>query len=75
MQANKERTYKIGKVKEYDGYVGEIVTTGDVYYFTNMDILNKDLLNPKDLVVFNGKTEETFPQAYNVKKLNMKRIK
>jgi alpha-acetolactate decarboxylase len=66
--------YKIGKIKKFDGNLGEIISMEGIYYFTKKDIDNTNV-EKNDLVAFNGKTEETFPQAYNVKKLKIKQTK
>ncbi len=70
MQSKKE--YKVGKILKYDGYLGEIVTSDNDYYFTKNDILDNCDLSKDDLVVFDSKSEDTFPQAYYVKKLKIK---
>ena len=64
---NDKINYKIGKIKDYDGFMGEIVTENNLYYFTKNDIDGNIIKN--DIVKFQGKTEEIFPQAYYVKKL------
>lgn len=66
-------SYKIGKVKKYNGYTGEIITDKNIYYFTKNDIENNENLVENDLVKFKSKTEKTFPQGYYVKKLNFKK--
>jgi len=71
MQSN---NYKLGIVKEYDGYIGEIVTEDNLYYFTKNDVNNNDIIEQKDLVQFNSKTEEGFPQAYYVNKVYLKKL-
>lgn len=63
---------KIGKIKEFNGYSGEIVSLEGVYYFTRRDIVDGMTLQNNDVVIFNGKTEEKFPQAYFIKKANLK---
>ena len=70
MQSKKE--YKVGKILKYDGYLGKIVTSDNDYYFTKNDILDNCDLSKDDLVVFGSKSEDTFPQAYYVKKLKIK---
>lgn len=73
MQSNGE--IKVGKVKKYDGHLGEIVTQDSKYYFTTNDICGNSNLLPNDLVLFKSKTEEDFPQAYFVKKIGIRKIK
>lgn len=68
------RNYKLGIVKEYDGYIGEIVTEDNLYYFTKNDVNENDSLEKRDLVQFNSKTEEDFPQAYYVNKVYLKKL-
>lgn len=75
MQASNIRNYKLGIVKEYDGYIGEIVTEDNLYYFTKNDINRNDSINVKDLVQFNSKCEELFPQAYYINKVYLEEIK
>lgn len=65
-------SYKIGKVKNYNGYTGEIVTEKQNYYFIKNDIVNNEKLSDNDFVKFKSKTEDAFPQGYYVKKLNLK---
>ena len=48
---------KIGKIKEFNGYSGEIVSLEGVYYFTRRDIVDGMTLQNNDVVIFNGKTE------------------
>lgn len=74
MQSNNQKNYKLGIVKEYDGYIGEIVTEDNLYYFTKNDINKSDSLEKKDLVQFNSKCDEEFPQAYYVSKVYLKKI-
>ena len=61
---NDKINYKIGKIKDYDGFMGEIVTENNLYYFTKNDIDGNIIKN--DIVKFQGKTEEIFPQSYYV---------
>ncbi len=74
------KNYKLGIVKRYDGYIGEIIPIGEVitrdmiYYFTKNDVNNNDIIEQKDLVQFNSKTEEGFPQAYYVNKVYLKKL-
>lgn len=69
------KNYKLGIVKEYNGYIGEIVTENNLYYFTKNDINKKDSLKKEDLVQFNSKCEEFFPQAYYINKVYLKNNK
>ena len=64
----KKINYKIGKIKNYNGFIGEIVTEDNSYYFTKKDLDGN--VDKNDIVKFQGKTENTFPQAYYVKKLS-----
>lgn len=63
---------KIGKIKDFDGYTGTIVSLSGQYYFTRNDIITNTKLENNDMVMFNGKTEDKFPQAYYVKKILIK---
>ena len=56
---------RIGKVTKYDGNLGEIITEDNIYYFTKNDILEN--INTNDIVIFKGKSEDIFPQAYYIK--------
>ena len=67
-----KKSYKIGKVVKFDGNLGEIFTPTEEYYFTKNDLLEGIPVENDDLVMFNGKTESVFPQAYFVKKLSIK---
>ena len=55
----------VGKVTKYDGSLGEIITENNIYYFTKSDILEN--ININDIVIFKGKSEDIFPQAYYIK--------
>ena len=66
---------KVGKIKEYDGNLGEIATVNNLYYFTKNDLEQDSKLEVNDLVLFKSKTEEVFPQAYYVKKLTITKTK
>ncbi len=55
----------VGKVTKYDGSLGEIITEDNIYYFTKNDILEN--ININDIVIFKGKSEDIFPQAYYIK--------
>ena len=69
MQNNEEKSaLKYGKVHNYDGYLGEIITEDTIYYFDKTDVLNNELLENEDWVRFNGKSEDEFPQAYYITK-------
>lgn len=66
--------YKIGKVINFNNYKGEIITNKNVYYFDRNDINEGEVINNFDYVMFKSKTEDTFPQAYYVKKIKLKAI-
>jgi hypothetical protein len=63
---------KYGKVTNYDGYTGEIVTEDNLYYFNRNDIVKNNEIIINDIVMFNSKSEDIFPQAYNIKKVEIK---
>ena len=65
--------YKVGKVRNYDNYIGEIVTDKNIYYFNKNDVNNGEVVNNNDYVMFKSKTEDIFPQGYYIKKLNLKK--
>ena len=66
---------KYGKIKEYNGYSGEIVTLSSdkliTYYFTRNDLVDPTLeLKEDDIVKFKGKAEDVFPQGYFIDKVD-----
>lgn len=73
MQYKSKLPFKVGKVRNYDGYIGEIVTDKNIYYFNKNDISGDEKVDNQDYVMFKSKTEEIFPQGYYVKKLNLKK--
>ena len=77
MQYNGEEqtAFKYGKVHNFNGLTGEIVSEEHIYYFDKDDILNNELLKNDDLVRFNGKNEDVFPQAYFITKKMINRTK
>ncbi len=58
--------YKIGKVKDYNNYIGKIVTEDKVYYFNKNDILRNNIIKNDDLVKFNYRGT-VFLQAYYIR--------
>ena len=74
MQYKSRLPYKIGKVINFNQLTGEIVTDKNIYYFDKNDINNDEQICNQDLVMFKSKTEDTFPQAYYIKKMNLKVI-
>ena len=65
---------KYGKIKEYNGFGGEIITKTQngymTYYFSKNELIDEtEVLRKHDLVSFKGKTEDILPQAYFVKKI------
>ncbi len=62
-------TYKIGKIVEFDGYNGRIVTETQEYYFIRDDIEENVRIEKGDIVKFQGKGEDIFPQAYYITKI------
>ena len=73
MQYKSKLSFKIGEVRNFDGYIGEIVTDENIYYFNKNDISGDEKVDNQDYVMFKSKTEEIFPQGYYVKKLNSKK--
>lgn len=67
--------YKVGKVKKFDGYIGNIVSDDNLYYFTKNDINDDEIINVGDIVKFNSKSSEGFPQAYYINKVYLKILK
>lgn len=74
MQYRSKLPYKIGKVRNFDTYEGEIVTDKNIYYFVRNDINEGEVINNDDYVMFKSKTEDTFPQGYYIKKVKLKVI-
>jgi len=74
---NNNHSIKYGKIREYNGYGGEIITTFDnneliTYYFTREDLVDTtEELKKDDFVMFKGKTEDVFPQAYYIRKIDL----
>ena len=66
---------KVGKIMDFDGFLGKITTEDKVFVFSKNEIINDENINNGDLVVFKGKSEKEFPQAYYVKKLTIKQTK
>lgn len=66
---------KYGKVCNFDGLIGEIITEDNTYYFTIDNILENQTINNNDLVRFNSKGEEIFPQAYYISKVKIYKSK
>ena len=63
--------FEIGKVIEYDGFKGMILTPNDKYMFLNEDI-NHDLskeVSIGDIVRFRGEEVQNVKKAYFVEKL------
>jgi len=60
--------FKYGKINNYDGLTGEIVSEDNIYYFNKNDLLNFEEIKNNDFVRFNSKTEDYFPQAYYITK-------
>ena len=61
----------IGKVRYYNGYIGQIVTYDNIYYFDKNDTITD--VKDDDVVLFKGKEEDIFPQAYYIKSLSLKK--
>ncbi len=60
----------IGKVREYDSFIGEIVTQDETYLFMSDDIEDDTLLSKDDVVMFRGETIHDKKRAFFIKKLN-----
>lgn len=76
MQYNNENSpVKYGKVYNFDGLVGEIITEDNTYYFTIDNILDNQIINNDDWVRFNSKGENIFPEAYYISKIKIYRSK
>lgn len=63
----------IGKIIEYDNYVGSIAAKDGIYLFTQEDIVDGEELLLKDLVIFRGEDIQNQKKAYFIKKLNPKK--
>lgn len=76
MQYNNENSpVKYGKVYNFDGLVGEIITEDNTYYFTIDNILDNQIINNDDWVRFNSKGENIFPEAYYISKIKIYKSK
>lgn len=64
--------YKVGKVRNYKGGVGNIVTVDKNYMFLDTDIADGETLENDDVVIFGD--EEKKDRAFFVKKLEKKTI-
>lgn len=65
--------YKIGRVKDYNGIKGNIITKDDNYFFLDVDTNND--INIGDLVRFRPENVQNENRAFFVKKLVMKNEK
>ncbi len=61
--------YEIGKVIEYDGIKGTLVTLNTKYMFLSDDV--NEEINVGDLVKFRGEEVQDINRAYFVKKLHL----
>ena len=64
--------YKVGRVKNYKGGVGNIITTEKKYMFLDTDITNNEKIENDDIVVFGDEVKKD--RAFFVKKLEHKPI-
>lgn len=60
---------QIGKVRTFDEFVGEIVSSNGVYLFTKEGILEGEKINPNDMVVFRGEEVTNTKKAFFIKKI------
>lgn len=72
MQYRSRLPYKVGKVRNFNQYTGEIITDKNIYYFNKNDINDGEVINNYDYVMFKSKCEDIFPQAYYIKKIKLK---
>lgn len=66
-----KNTLNIGKIRNYDNFIGEIVTNDGVYLFANESISDKESLNVEDTVMFRGEEIQGVKKAFFVKKLSL----
>ena len=59
--------YKVGKVKNYKGGVGNIITPEKMYMFLDTDIKDNEIVNNDDIVIFGDENKKD--RAFFVKKL------
>ena len=64
--------YKVGKVRDYRGGVGSIITPEKKYMFLDTDITNDEVIENDDIVIFGD--EDKKDRAFFVKKLEKKPI-
>lgn len=61
---------KIGKIRAFDNYTGEIVAQDGIYLFTCENTNPEEKLNLNDIVMFRGEEIKDTKVAYFIKKLN-----
>ena len=64
--------FNIGKVNEYDGYSGIIVSSSGTYKFVKDDFYRTDEVVDNDYVLFRGEVINDISRAYFVKKIENK---
>lgn len=61
--------FDIGKVNEYDGYSGIIVSSSGTYKFVNDDLYEVNDVANNDYVLFRGEVINEISRAFFVKKI------
>lgn len=63
----------LGKIVEYDNFVGKIISKEGIYMYTEEDIVEGQEIKLNDLVIFRGEEIQNQKKAYFVKKINPER--
>lgn len=70
---------KIGRIYDYDGETGTIVTTDNEYLFNNQNIKNKEDIKNEDFVSFYPSTvkfgNEIFKVAHEIEPVQKTKVK
>ena len=62
-------TVSIGKVRNYDNCVGDIITKNGIFIFTHEDILDGEIIKKGDIVIFRAEEIQNQNKAFFIKKL------
>lgn len=57
----------MGKVKDYNGHYGKIITNNKIYTFLNIDVFEQETIENDDYVLFRGEFINGTYRAYFVK--------
>ena len=62
--------FKIGKIRSYNSFIGEIVTKDGTYIFTSENISPEEVISLDDMVIFRGEEIHNTKKAYFIKKID-----